>query len=256
MGWLDGWGSLQGLGCHPQLWSSNSLELRDGWLKCAMLLWPWDWKNLIWNRLTANRLYSVEHLICIDIWSMIGLKSCRKSLRQQISHKAIMDFFWLCEQFAQPICIIVANDSMKPYTSHLHDGPGSWPIAPFLYVVWNWRLPLRPVEAQSRRQVFQLVREVARWFLFQKSFCEFQVMWWCDDVMMWWDFCGFCGCLVDVCLDQPQWLEYISQRANQQLGVYFEWLPDMTRKQLDVEAHSPTARPPVRGLKREIGSAG
>ncbi len=196
--------------------------------------------------------YSVEHLICIDIWSMIGLKSCRKSLRQQISHKAIMDFFWLCEQFAQPICIIVANDSMKQYTSHLHDGPGSFPIAPFFfYVVWNWRLPLRPVEAQSRRQVFQLVREVARWFLFQKSFCEFQVMWWCDGIFVdfvdvWWMF---------VWISPNDWST--SQRANQQLGIYFEWLPDMTRKQLDVlEAHSPTARPPVRGLKREIGSAG
>ena len=45
-----------------------------------------------------------------------------------------MDFFWLCEQFAQPICIIVANDSMKQYTSHLHDGPGSFPIAPFFFL--------------------------------------------------------------------------------------------------------------------------
>ena len=36
-------------------------------------------------------------------------------------------------------------------------------------------------------------------------------------IMMWWVFFDFL-CLVDVCLDQPQWLLYISQRANQQQG--------------------------------------
>ena len=67
-----------------------------------------------------------------------------------------------------------------------------------------------------------------------------------DFVDVWWMF---------VWISPNDWST--SQRANQQLGIYFEWLPDMTRKQLDVlEAHSPTARPPVRGLKREIGSAG